>query len=252
MRLAVAQMRVDGAQREANLQRAAARIGEAARGGADLVLLPEALNFGWMHPSVRETTDPIPDGESFQVLAKAARDNRIAVCAGLVERDNRVFNSAVLIDRHGELLLHHRKIHELEIARDLYALGDSIHVADTAFGTAGLHVCSDAFAPGQWISRQLCDRGADFILSPCAWAVDADHDPKAEPYGDLWRESYVPVAKEYGVWIAGCSNVGWIEAGPWQGRKCIGNSIVIGRDGEELRTGPYGEDADELFLVELN
>ncbi|MEX0887167.1 MAG: carbon-nitrogen hydrolase family protein [Phycisphaeraceae bacterium] len=251
MKLALAQMRVEGGCRGANLQRAVDRIAEAAQVGADVVLLPEALNWGWTHPPPRGRRDAIPDGASFKTLADAAAANDVWVCAGLVEISDDVFNAAVLLDRAGELVLHHRKIHELPIAHHLYARGCSTNVATTEFGTAGVHICADAAAPGQWVGRQLGEQGAQFILSPCAWAVEAGHDPAVTSYGDLWRRSYKPVAQAYGLWIAGCSCVGRIDAGPWKGRRCIGNSIVIGPDGEELLTGPHGEDADVLLWLEL-
>ena len=46
------------------------------------------------------------------------------------------------------------------------------------------------------------------------------------------------------------TKVYWI-AGPWQGRKCIGNSLVIGGDGAEVARGPYGELAEALIVQEL-
>jgi hypothetical protein len=93
--------------------------------------------------------------------------------------------------------------------------------------------------------------GARFILSPCAWAVPHDHDHVREPYGQLWLDNYGPVAREFGLSIVGVSNVGPITAGPWQGRKCIGNSLVIGVDGAEVTRGPYGERAEALIVREL-
>lgn len=93
--------------------------------------------------------------------------------------------------------------------------------------------------------------GAEIILSPCAWAVPADHDNEREPYGAIWQENYGAVCDDTGVTIAGCSNVGSITSGPWQGRPCIGCSLVIGPAGE-LTRGRYGIDADELLLVDLS
>ena len=112
-------------------------------------------------------------------------------------------------------------------------------------------ICADGFAPGQSISRTLALMGARTILSPCAWAVPADHDNAREPYGQLWLDNYCPVAREFGVAIAGVSNVGPITAGPWQGRKCIGSSLLIGRDGTEMARGPYGERAETVLLRDL-
>ena len=93
--------------------------------------------------------------------------------------------------------------------------------------------------------------GADVILSPCAWAVEADHDNTSQPYGDIWRNAYRPVAQTYSVWIAGVSNVGPIGGGPWAGRKCIGCSLVVGPNGEEVLQGPYGVDAEAILYIDI-
>lgn len=252
MKLALAQMLVEPGEPEANLARAGQRIAEAAARGADVVLLPECLDLGWTHPSARELATTIPDGESCQRLIAAARRHRIFVGAGLVERSGeRLFNAAVLIDHEGCVRLHHRKIHELDFGRELYATGDRLGVADTPFGKIGLMICADGFAPGQVISRTLALMGARIILSPCAWAVPADHDNERVPYGQIWRENYGAVCRDTGVVIAGCSNVGPITAGPWQGRPCIGCSLVLGADGEPLVRGSYGISADELILIDV-
>ena len=210
-----------------------ARIAEAATRGADVVLLPEALDLGWAHPAALTQAEPIPGGPGCELLRHAAADHRIFVCAGLSERvagagagGTKVFNSAVLFGPGGELLLHHRKINELDFARRIYSVGDRLGVVDTSIGRIGLMICADAFAAGQAISRTLGMMGATLILSPCAWAVPADHDNVREPYGQLWWDNYSPAVREFGLTIAGCSNVGPITAGEWAGRKCIGNSLV--------------------------
>jgi hypothetical protein len=94
--------------------------------------------------------------------------------------------------------------------------------------------------------------GAQVILSPCAWAVAADHDNDREPYGGLWRGCYGPVAKDFHLWIAGVSNVGWLTAGPWEGRQCIGSSLVIGPTGEAVLQGPFGRDAETILYVDID
>src|SRR5262249_1108698 len=156
----------------------------------------------------------------------------------LVEKQHdTIYNSAVLIDPKGEILLHHRKIYELDISHDLYALGDRLAVAATPFGRIGIMICADAFARGQVISRTLGYMGAEVILSPSSWAVPADHNNAKDPYGQLWLENYGPVARDFRVWIAGASNVGKITAGPWKGRNCIGCSLVVGPNGQQVLMG---------------
>lgn len=246
-------MRVDGGRKPENLARAEARIAEAAIHGAQVVLLPEALNLGWTHPSALAHGDAIPESETYARLSEAARRHRVLVCAGLVERHtDGVFNSALLFNADGRLILHHRKINELDIGRQFYRIGETLSVARTEFGTFGLIICADAFAPGQVLSRSTALMGAKVILSPCAWAVPADHDNQREPYGELWLNNYCPVARDFGIWIAGASNVGPLTAGPWAGHNCIGCSLLVGPDGRQVLMGPYGPDAEVVLYAQLS
>ncbi|MBL9127521.1 MAG: 16S rRNA (cytidine(1402)-2'-O)-methyltransferase [Verrucomicrobiales bacterium] len=196
VRLAMAQMRVEPGRPGENLDRAEALIRRAREEGASLVLLPEVLDFGWTDPSALEGAGGIPDGESFARLSAAAAREGIHVCAGLAERHGeRLFNAAVLLGPDGELLLHHRKIHEIPFARALYATGNRLGVVETALGRIGVMICADALAPDRIVPRTLGEMGAEFVVSPCAWAVPPDHDNARSPYGGLWLEAYGPVAR---------------------------------------------------------
>jgi len=251
-RLALVQMRVTGGAPAENLARAERRIAEAAAGGARVVVLPEALDLGWTHPDAIAGAAPVPEGSACRQLREAARRHGVYVCAGLTERaGDRVYNAAVLIAPEGGVILHHRKLNELEIGHPFYAQGDQLGVAATPLATIGLMICADAFARGQVVARTLGLMGAEVILSPSAWAVPADHDNAREPYGQLWRDNYGPVARAFRLWIAGCSNVGPLTAGPWAGRKCIGCSLLVGPDGEARLQGPYGEEAEVLLYADV-
>src|SRR5262249_50874429 len=187
-RVGLAQILVEGGRPDANLDRAVDAVHQAAARGCRLVVLPECLDLGWTDPSARDLARPIP-GPHCEVLARAAREHRVHVAAGLVERaGDRLFNAAVLVDCKGRLLLHHRKINELDIALALYAIGDRLGVAEPELGTIGLAICADNFGSSLAIGHVLARMGAQLILSPSAWAVDADHDDEREPYGRLWLD----------------------------------------------------------------
>lgn len=251
-RLALIQMEVLGGEKARNLRRAETLISEAAAAGARVLLLPEALDLGWTHPSALDQAEPIPSGEACQRLAEAARQQGVYVCAGLTERAaGAIYNAAVLISPQGEVILTHRKLNELEIGQPFYAQGDRLTVCHTELGAIGLMICADGFARDQVISRSLGYMGADLILSPCAWAVEADHDNALQPYGELWRSAYRPVAQDFSLWIAGASNVGWITGGPWEGRKCIGCSLAIDPQGRVVVQGPYGVTAETILYIDI-
>ena len=251
-KLALVQMRVDGGERDINLDRAGNRIREAAGQGARFILLPEAMDLGWTDPSSLGKAQPVPGGETASFLSDIAEKYQVYLCAGLTEKDgDQVYNAAVIINPDGEIILKHRKINELDIGHPYYDLGDRLNVVDTEYGRLGLLICADATAKDHVLSRALAYMGADVILSPSAWAVPADHNNEKEAYGDLWRNAYKPVAKDFRVWIASASNVGWMTDGPWKGWKGIGCSMVVDPDGVEIINGPYGVEADTILYVDI-
>ncbi|MFQ5793466.1 MAG: threonine synthase [Candidatus Bipolaricaulia bacterium] len=248
-KLAMGQMLVEGGAVSQNLKRATNMIKNAIEQDCNMVVLPECLDVGWTYPGARELAQPIP-GKYSDELCHAAHEARIYVVAGLTERaGDRIYNAAVLISPDGEILLKHRKINILTIAQDIYSIGDSLSVAQTPLGTIGINICADNFPDSLSLGHSLVRMGAQILPSPSAWAVDADHDNNKDPYGDMWKKSYATLAKRYDITVVGVSNVGWINAGVWKGRKCIGCSLAIGPEGDILAEGPYGETAESLIVV---
>src|SRR4051812_22406181 len=95
-RAGMAQILVEGGQPDANLARAEGAIGGAAAAGCRLVVLPGCLDLGWTDPTARDLARLIP-GPYADRLARAARQHRTFVAAGLVERaGDRLYNAAVL------------------------------------------------------------------------------------------------------------------------------------------------------------
>jgi predicted amidohydrolase len=250
VRIGMGQMRVVGGEPETNLGRASRFIADAAGQNCDIVVLPECLDLGWTHPSARSLARPIP-GDYCDRLADAARAAGIHVVAGLTEQAAPVvYNAAVLLSPQGEILHRHRKINVLDIAQDLYAIGEGLSVARTALGTIGVNICADNFRSSLALGHSLGRMGAQLLLSPCAWAVPGDHDPTRDPYCIEWKSSYPLLARLYDMTVVGVSNVGPIEAGVWAGRKCIGNSLAVGPGGDILVEAPYGQDAETLITVD--
>ena len=249
--IGMGQMLVKGGAVSENLDRAVAMIRRAAEKGCRLVLLPECLDCGWTYPESPRLAKPIP-GPYSDVLEKAAKANNIYVVAGLTERAGHdIYDSAVLISPENGILLKHRKINELTIAHDIYSIGDRLGVAHTPLGTIGVDICADNFPDSLVLAHSLARMGAQIILSPSAWAVDGDHDNQKNPYGGGWRKSFTELATLYDLTVISVSNVGWISAGVWKGRKCIGCSMAVAPGGKPLADCPYGETAENLGIAKV-
>ena len=251
-KLALVQMKVIGGDRKANLNHAREMIDEAASNNADVILLPEAMDLGWTDPSALTEAQPIPDGQTSQLLIAMAKKHGVFICSGLIEKaGDKVYNSAIIVDPGGKIILNHRKINELDIGHPYYALGDKLNVCQTPYGTFGLLICADANTQNHVLTRSLAYMGADVILSPSSWAMPPDHDNAKDPYGSTWENAYMPVAKDFELWIASSSNVGTMTAGPWKDWNGIGCSLVIDPKGEIAVKGPYGADADTILYVDV-
>lgn len=153
-----------GSSRE-NLEHFSRFITMAAENHADIVCLPEAITLAGTGKTYIEVSEPIP-GPSTEFLGNLARQYRMYIVAGLLERDGPVvYNTAVLIDRKGKLAGRYRKValprEEIEGG---VTPGDSYPVFDTDFGRIGMMICWDLEFPE--VARQLAMQGAEVILMP--------------------------------------------------------------------------------------
>lgn len=193
LRAALAQFPLDEGNLSHNMELAAADAAHAASHGADLFCLPEASDFGWLHQAAREDALPAP-GKFTEFLAGLAVRHRMWVSAGFLERDDsRVFNSAVLIDRTGQIVLKHRKFNILpELTSHLYDPGspDDLRTADTEFGRLGLTICADNFDPA--VPRRLEGPDALRLLDggPAQWFRGRRREVQAARSGHLRHTSW--------------------------------------------------------------
>ncbi|MDP6775893.1 MAG: carbon-nitrogen hydrolase family protein [Candidatus Latescibacteria bacterium] len=250
LKLGLGQMLVEGGEPERNLQRARQMIDKAAQESCQVVLLPECLDLAWTHPSARHEAEPVP-GPRSQELCDAAEETGLYVCAGLTELEgDRVYNCAIVVDPAGEIVLKYRKINVLGIAQEFYSIGGMLGVVDTPFGLIGVDICSDNYVDGLAIGHTLARMGACLILSPSSWTVDYSVSDTDDPYGDKWLRPYYTLASLYDLVVAGCTSVGVIIGGPYEGKKMVGSSLVVDRDGP-IMTGEINEVAGRLTTVDV-
>ncbi|PIQ95651.1 MAG: carbon-nitrogen hydrolase family protein [Nitrospinae bacterium CG11_big_fil_rev_8_21_14_0_20_56_8] len=250
MKIGMGQLLVEGGEPERNLERAGEMVVDAAGQGCDLVLLPEALDLAWTHPSAKTESQPIP-GPYSDVLCALARDNKVYICAGLTEKDGkRVYNAAVLIDDRGEILLKYRKINVLKVAQDIYSIGRSLAVVETPFGIIGVNICSDNYFDALEIGHTLARMGAQIILSPSSWTVDYSLTEEQVPYGEKWLKPYQSLARLHDLVVVSATAVGVIVGGVYEGKKMVGCSLAVDKNGI-IGEGKYNEFAGQLVCVEV-
>lgn len=250
IKIGLAQLLVEGGEPERNLERAGALIHEAAKAKCDIVLLPETLDFAWTHPSSLQEALPIP-GKYSDYLCNKAREYNIYICAGLTEKTNEGnFNTAIFIDPEGKIILKYHKINLLGVEQPYYNIGHTLNVVDTKFGKIGVNICADNYIDGLYIGHTLAKMGAQIILSPSSWTVDYSVTEEEDPYREKWIRPYSVLANLYDIVVVGTTSVGYIVGGPYEGKKSVGCSLVVGKNGI-IKQGEFNEFAGELIIAEF-
>ena len=165
VRLAAVHHRPAGRSPEANRAEFDPLLAEAARRGADLVVLGETVPSARTKLEPHEAAEPVP-GPTTAHFGRLAKEHGLHVVLSLLERDGHlIHNTAVLIGPDGEVAGRYRKVclPPGEAAKGI-APGHDYPVFDTRFGRVGLMVCYDGFFPE--VARELCNRGAEVIAWP--------------------------------------------------------------------------------------
>lgn len=250
MKIALAQLLVEGTEPQRNFERAEKLILSAKSEQADLVLLPETIDFAWTHPDALQNAKPIP-GEYSDLFCKIAKKYNIWLCVGLTEKAGTSnYNAALLIDNMGNIVGKHRKINLLTVEFPYYEVGQKLEVFTTPFGKIGLNICADNYLDAIDIGHSLVRMGAQLILAPSSWTVDHSITEAEDPYLDKWIKPLSIIAKTHGVIVASATSVGYIVGGPYEGKKMVGCSLCVGPYGI-ITQGTFNEFAGNLALAEF-
>ncbi len=247
---------------QANLREAGRLVAEAARQGAQLVVLPENFSFlGATDAERLAAVEPFGDGPAQQFLAETAERLQLWIVGGTIPiRDgndgkNRASSRSLLVSPDGRVAAHYDKIHLFDVdipaaarAAERYSesattlAGTRVVAASTPVARIGMTVCYDIRFPA--LFHRLSVLGTDVVVVPAAFTV---------PTGELhWLPLLQARAIESLVYV--------VAAGQWGehagGRKTYGHSLILGPWGELLAELPAGPgvvcaDLDMIRLQEL-
>lgn len=233
VRVAMCQIFLLDGDRSGNFVRIENAIGEAKDAGADIVCFPETVVLGWVNSDAHTRAYPIP-GEDSKRLCDLAKKYETCLCAGLAEKDgDNLYDSAVVIDDEGRILLKHRKINLLtELMTPPYTVGKEINVVETKFGKIGLLVCADTHKDE--ILERMAELKPDLVLVPYGYAAEEKGWP--EHGGELERV-VTNAARKIRAPVVGTNLIGQITKGPWKGRTYGGQSVAADKKGKTIATG---------------
>jgi deaminated glutathione amidase len=209
----------------ANIAHAADLAREASE-GADLVVLPEYVQYRGSAAGYRATAAPVP-GPTTAPFEAVARETGTWILAGshaeATADPARPFNSAVLLAPDGSVAATYRKLHLFDIAvvdgpadteSDRVTPGDEAVIAEAAGALLGLTICYDLRFPELY--RALALAGANVLCVPAVFTARTGRDH--------WEPLLRARAIENGAWViaaAGCGAGGPGAIAAW------GHSMVV-------------------------
>ncbi len=242
--------------KEANVEKALGRIGEAAAGGAEVICLPEL--FHGLYPCQSEDhrqfaqAEPIP-GPTCEALAKAARQHGVVVVGSIFERraPGLYHNTAVVFDADGRRAGTYRKMHipddPLYYEKFYFTPGDlGFSSFSTRFGRVGTCVCWDQWYPEA--ARLTALTGAEMLFYPTAigWLPD-----EKEAYGPAQHAAWETMMRSHaianGLFVAAVNRTG--REGQLQ---FWGASFVADPNGNVLARASHDEEQTLLVQCDLD
>jgi deaminated glutathione amidase len=242
VRAAVVQLNSSG-DKERNVATAERLVRAAAADGAELVALPEKWNLLAPGEELAAGAEPL-DGPSLAAARGWARELGIHLLAGSIaeRREQKAFNTSVLIGPSGEDLASYRKIHMFDVVAGGVEYRESEHeeagaeiVTAALAGAApdggdlvlGLSVCYDLRFPELY--RILAVRGARVLAVPSAFTLATGRDH--------WEVLLRARAIENQAFVLAPNQVG--EAPPHY--RSYGRSAIVDPWGVVLATAPDEE-----------
>lgn len=259
--VALIQQQVQTPDVHANLAASLQAAREAARAGAQLVVLQE-LHLG---PYFCQTEDArnfdlaqaIP-GPATEAIGALAAELDLVIVASLFERRAAgvYHNTAVVLERDGTVAGKYRKMHIPDDPgyheKFYFTPGDlGFTPIKTSRGTLGVLVCWDQWYPEA--ARLMALGGADLLIYPTAIGWDPNDDAQEQA---RQREAWITIQRAHavanGLPVLVCNRTGF-EADPTgrgAGIRFWGSSFAAGPQGELLAQAP--QDTPTVLIAEID
>lgn len=230
---------VSGTSVQANLDKAAELIAQAAAQGARLVVLPEYFCFlGRRDPEKLAFMETPGQGPIQSFLSEAARKHGIWLLGGTLplqsEDPDRIYNAVLVYDPQGTQVARYDKIHLFGFRKGEEAYDESIsirpgangpQVVETPAGRVGLSVCYDLRFPELY--RAMGDVSLIVVPAAFTYTTGSAH----------WEILLRARAIENQCYVLAAAQGGKHE----NGRRTWGHSMLIDPWGEVLHCLPEGE-----------
>ncbi len=231
MRVCLLPIKTEPRNPAANFERLVQRLDEIAPERPDLICLPEGGITGYLYEEsdFARFAESVP-GPTTEQMGQLARRHRAYFCFGVLERaESGVYNSAVLLDRAGRIILRHRKVEE----KPPFIIGDTVDNVDSDLGRLGILICGDLF--DEETVHEL-DPSLDLLLVPMSRPF-SESMPDINHWISRERQMYLEAVRGAGVTTLIVNALEINTDDP-----SFGGAMIVSADGELLAESPVGTD----------
>ncbi len=225
-------------------------IEEAASKGANVCCLQEIF-YGPYFCAEQDTrwydiAEPIPDGPTIKLMQELAKKHKMVMVVPIYEvaMTGVYYNTAAVIDEHGNYLGKYRKHHIPHCQPGFWEKfyfkpgNRGFPVFDTSYGKIGVYICYDRHFPEG--ARALGLNGAEIVFNPSATVAGLSEY--------LWKleQPAHAVANQY--FVGAINRVG--TESPWNIGQFYGQSYLCNPRGQIIAEA--SRDNDEVLVADLD
>jgi beta-ureidopropionase len=239
-----------GAIKAAMIDKHVTLIEEAASKGTNVCCLQEIFYGPYFcaEQDIRwyDIAEPIPDGPTIKLMQELAKKHKMVMVVPIYEvsMTGVYYNTAAVIDEHGNYLGKYRKHHIPHCQPGFWEKfyfkpgNGGFPVFDTSFGKIGVYICYDRHFPEG--ARALGLNGAEIVFNPSATVAGLSEY--------LWKleQPAHAVANQY--FVGAINRVG--TESPWNIGKFYGQSYFCNPRGQIMAEG--SRDDDEVVIADLD
>ncbi|WP_286240522.1 N-carbamoylputrescine amidase [Neptuniibacter halophilus] len=256
VKFATVQLAIDW-QQDKTLKKITAAIREAAKEGAQVIVLQELFLTPYFckkqEAKYFELAQPLQGHPVIAQLSELAAELKVVLPVSYFEKDgNTFFNSLVMIDADGSVLDNYRKSHIPDgpgySEKFYFSPGDTgFKVWKTAYGTFGAGICWDQWFPE--LARSMALAGAEAIFYPTAIGSEPQ-DPTLDSR-DHWQRTMQGHSAANLVPVIAANRTG-IETDDGISTTFYGSSFITDHTGKKLAEAPRDEETIIYAELDLN
>jgi len=245
VRVACIQMEPRFGETAKNVAHSLTLIEKAADAGAQLLVLPELANTGYVFETRAEAlslAEPVPGGPTTEAWVKIAARRNLHIVAGITEREGTaLYNSAVVIGPQGYIGTY-RKMHLWGAENLFFEPGNNgFPVFNTAIGRIGVAICYDGWFPETYRLQAL--QGADIVCVPTNWVPIPGQQEGREAMATVLS---MAAAHTNSMYIACADRIGTERGQPFEGQ-----SVIVSYTGWPV-AGPASRAGEETVIAEID